>query len=118
MFLARQNLRRILREKCPDTEFFLVRIFPHSEYGSLRSKSPYSVQMRENKDQKNSVFGHFSRSAKGFMHKVMDMIKIFCINTFTFILPCVKIQFKGRSREIGRLLSNRLSNVSLKLKIK
>ena len=23
---------------------------------------PYSVQMRENKDQKNSEYGHFSRS--------------------------------------------------------
>ena len=32
-----------LREKCPNTEFFLVR-------------------MPENMDQKNSVFGHFSRS--------------------------------------------------------
>ena len=71
-----------------------------------------------NKDQKNSVFGHFSSSAKGFMDKVMDMINIFCTNTFTFILPCVQIQFKGRSTEIGRLLSNRLSNVSLKLEIK
>ena len=29
-----------LREKCPDTEFFLVRIFP------------YSVRMRENTDQR------------------------------------------------------------------
>ena len=36
--------------KCPNTEFFLVCIFP------------YSVQILENKDQKNSVFGHFSRS--------------------------------------------------------
>ena len=32
-----------LREKCPNTEFFLVRI-------------------QENTDQTNSVFGHFSRS--------------------------------------------------------
>ena len=28
----------------------------------LRSKSPYSVWIRENTDQKNSVFGHFPRS--------------------------------------------------------
>ena len=34
-----------LREKCPNTEFFLVRI-------------------QENTDQKNSVFGHISRSAR------------------------------------------------------
>ena len=108
-----------LCEKCPKTEFFwsvFSRIW--TEYGDLLYISPYSVQMRENKDQKNSVFGHFSSSAKGFMDKVMDMINIFCTNTFTFILPCVQIQFKGRSTEIGRLLSNRLSNVSLKLEIK
>ena len=30
---------------------------------SLRSKFPYSVRIQENMDQKNSVFGHFSRSA-------------------------------------------------------
>ena len=39
-----------MREKCPNTEFFLVRIFL------------YSVRIQENKDQKNSVFRHFSRS--------------------------------------------------------
>ena len=52
-----------LREKFPDTEFILVRIFPHSdwigrdalirtEYGEIWSISSYSVQMRENTDQK------------------------------------------------------------------
>ena len=40
---------------CPNTELFLVRIFPQSKR--------YSVRMRENTDQKTSVFGHFSRSA-------------------------------------------------------
>ena len=33
-----------------------------TEYGDLRSKSPYSVGIQENTDQKNSVFGHFSCS--------------------------------------------------------
>ena len=33
-----------------------------TEYGDLRSKYPYSVQMQENTDQKNSVFEHFSCS--------------------------------------------------------
>ena len=51
------------REKCLNTEFLLVCIFPHLDwYGEIRSISPYSVQMRENTDQENSVFGHFSRS--------------------------------------------------------
>ena len=45
----------------------------------------------------------------------MDMINIFCINTFTFIVLCAQVHFKGSSREIGRLLSNRLSNVCHKL---
>ena len=38
--------------------FFLIR----TEYGEILSIPPYSVQMRENTDQKNSVFGHFPRS--------------------------------------------------------
>ena len=33
-----------------------------TEYEEIRSKSPYSVRMRENTNQKNSVFGHFSCS--------------------------------------------------------
>ena len=35
-----------LREKCPNTEIFLVRIFPYSD-----CISPHSVRMRENTDQ-------------------------------------------------------------------
>ena len=38
------KLKDRLREKCPNTDFFLV-------------------QIQENTDQKNSVFGNFSRSA-------------------------------------------------------
>ena len=44
-----------LREKCPYSEFFwsvFLRI--RTEYGE--------IQMRENPDQKNSEYGHFSRS--------------------------------------------------------
>ena len=43
--------------------------------------------------------------------------RFFCINTFTFILTRVQIEFKGLSRKIGRLLSKKLSNVSLKFEI-
>ena len=39
-----------LCEMCPNTEFFLVCIFP------------YSVRIRENRNQENFVFEHFSRS--------------------------------------------------------
>ena len=52
-----------LRKKCPNTEFFWS-MFSRTwtEYGDIRSKFPYSVQIRKNTDQKNSVFGHISRS--------------------------------------------------------
>ena len=53
-----------LREKFPNAELFWS-LFSgiRTEYGYLLRKSPYSVQMRENTDQKNSVFGQFLRSA-------------------------------------------------------
>ena len=51
--------KKSLREKCPNTEFLLVRIFP------------YSVQMRENRDQKNSVFRQFSRSGYYYWKKMV-----------------------------------------------
>ena len=42
-----------LREECPNTEVFLVRIFRiPTEYGEVRTISPYSARMRENTDQK------------------------------------------------------------------
>ena len=34
-----------------------------TEYGEIQSISPCSVQMRENEDQNNSDYGHFSRNA-------------------------------------------------------
>ena len=45
-----------------------------------------------------------------FQHIVMDMTNI------RFMLTCVKIQFKDPSKEVGRLLSKRLSNMRLNLK--
>ena len=59
LLLSSYNL--LLREKYPNTEFFLVRIFPHSDwirrdtsYLSVFSPNadPYSVWMWENTDQK------------------------------------------------------------------
>ena len=56
-------MKDTLREKCPYSEFFWS-IFSHiwTEYGEILRISPYSVRMRENTDQKNSEYGHFSRS--------------------------------------------------------
>ena len=44
-----------LRKMCPYSELFLfVFSYIRTEYVDLQSKSPYSVQMQENTDQKNS----------------------------------------------------------------
>ena len=53
----------LLQEKCLYSEFFWS-VFSRirTEYGKIRSISPYSVQIRENTDQKNSEYGHFSRN--------------------------------------------------------
>ena len=51
-----------LRKKCPYSEFlWFVFSCIRTEYGKIRSISPYSVRMRENADQNNSKYGHFSR---------------------------------------------------------
>ena len=59
-----------LREKCQYPDFFLVCISPiWAKYGEIRNISPYLVQMRENMDQKNSEYGHFTRSVGvGLLH--------------------------------------------------
>ena len=44
------NVKHSLCEEGPNTELFLIRVFL------------YSVRIQENTDQKNSVFGHFSRN--------------------------------------------------------
>ena len=57
-----------LREKCPYSGFFWS-VFPRiwTEYGKILHTSPYSVRIRENTDQKNSEYGHFSRSVNCFI---------------------------------------------------
>ena len=57
-----KRIHQTLRELYKNTEFFLARIFPHSDWIRRDSISPYSVRMRENPGQKNSAFGDFSRS--------------------------------------------------------
>ena len=49
-----------LREKCPNTEIFLVRIFPHSHW--IRRDTEYL-------SRNISVFGHFSRSVSQYKLK-------------------------------------------------
>ena len=67
-----------LREKCPNTEFFLVRIFPLSDW--IRTDTPYLSVFSPNAakcgPEKNSVFGQFSRSeySYNFRPSVMQTI--------------------------------------------
>ena len=59
-------------EMCPYSEFFWC-VFSCicTEYGKIRSISPYSVRMWESTDQKNFEYRHFSYSAiKGYEIKI------------------------------------------------
>ena len=69
-----------LREKCPYTEFFLFRIFPHSDWVSLRIQS----ECEKIRTTKNSVIGPFSRSVC-FPDNILLFVgyyntNLFCIN--------------------------------------
>ena len=65
-------------------EVILVRIFPafsriRTEYGKIRSISPYSVQMWENGDQNYSEYGHFLRSDLLLMPSIIKVIKLLLV---------------------------------------
>ena len=66
IFALEGKKKSALLEKCPNTEVFLVRIFPHSEWNMER----YGVSLRMQSEcgkiwtRKSSVFGHFPRSAE------------------------------------------------------
>ena len=49
-----------MRKKYPYSEFFWS-VFSRigTEYGEIRSISPYLVRMQENTDQKSSEYGYF-----------------------------------------------------------
>ena len=67
----------ILRKKYPYSELFWS-VFSRirTEYGEIRSISLYSVQIRENADQNNSDYGHFSRSVSQSVQKRQKVGKI------------------------------------------
>ena len=70
-----------LREKCPYSEFVwsvISRI--RTEYGKMRSISPYLVQMRENRNQNNSRYGHFLRNVRKHLCKLIRAFLLFYIN--------------------------------------
>ena len=54
--------RYALGEKCPNTELFLVRIFPHSEWIQRdRKYLRIHASCRKIRTRNNSVFGHFTQ---------------------------------------------------------
>ena len=54
----------LLYKKWPYLEFFWSAFsWIRTKYGNLQSKSPYSVRMRANADQKNSEYEYFSHRA-------------------------------------------------------
>ena len=64
----------ILREKCPYSELFWSVFSPiPTEYEEILCISPGSVRMRENTDQNNSEYRHFSRSDSS-MEELMSSI--------------------------------------------
>ena len=61
-------LKVTLREKCPNTEFFLVCIFPYLYWlrGDILFLSVFSPKAGKYRPEKNSVLGHFSRKINYF----------------------------------------------------
>ena len=60
-YFSKENIEHCV--KSPYLELFWSAFSSiRTEYGEIRSISPNSVQMRENADQNNSEYGHFSRS--------------------------------------------------------
>ena len=83
----------ILRERCPNTELFLVRIFLYLDWirrftVNLRIQSEY----RKIRTRNNSVFGHFSRSVT--LHFKSDK-KI----SSTYIYPTCKYMFYVNNKD-------------------
>ena len=59
-----------------------------TEYEDLRSKSPYSVRIRENTDQKNSAFGYFSHSDRSHYKLDLEGISYTC-HPISITLLCI-----------------------------
>ena len=67
-----------LRKKCPYSELFWSAFSRfRNEYGEIIRISMYSVWIRENADQNNSEYGHFSRVYALFPWKFTQVCKIY-----------------------------------------
>ena len=93
--------------KCVQIQSFFWSVFSSipTEYGKILHISPYSVRMRENTEQKNSVFGYFSRSEKCEIMKGIWLLftrwKTFhCVKSvqirsvFGSVLSCIQSEYR------------------------
>ena len=76
----------VLREKCPNTELFLVRI--QSEYRKIRSRN-------------NSAFAHFSRSVR-----VIKPLKPFCFLYILWYISADKLSSKSAKASATAKIGN------------
>ena len=80
-FTFTKNIK--LLEKCPYTEFFLVRIFLYS----LLCKSPYSVWVQDNTDQKKlRIWTFFKQCHRRKTFRNRSKLKDFAANVLLYIL--------------------------------
>ena len=102
-----------LRKKC-HSEFFWSTFYRiRTEYGDLESKSLYSIRVRENVDQKHSLYGHFSRSVS-FSRRDPDQMELLTLSSGTtfndldiFIIRPVPQNFTTESREKDKFRDSR-----------
>ena len=69
----------LLYKKWPYSEFFWSAFsWIRTKYGNLQSKSPYSVRMRENADQRNSEYEYFSHRAcrEHLLHLIINIAQL------------------------------------------
>ena len=94
--LLEHNQRSLLREKCPNMEFFLVCIFLYSDW--IR-RSLYLVRIQENTDQKKlriwTLFKQWflemavpkrEANSKNFIKKLVNVIAMFLCSTINLSL--------------------------------
>ena len=89
------------REKCPNTEFFLVRIFLYFDWIRRFTEEIIWIQTKCSKIQsrKNSVFGHFSRSVKDIPSHLINFSNSFLTMQLTckFSIFCKGLSLGLRS---------------------
>ena len=83
------STKTTLRENCSYSELFWSVFFRiRTEYGEIWSICPYSVRMRENTDQNNSEYEHFSScDTERFFPLSFHFLTRSSLKLFTIIPP-------------------------------